>query len=198
MTGPLPSGLITNGHAQKNARESGQSLALIHETGLTLQLLVRRMWAPQGQTPVMYCWDRPDRLSVTAAPTLALRIRGVGLYFAIYEHNITVVEVEAFLREVQRHLRRPLMVIKDRWSAHRKLAKVLNGDARLHIEWFRAYAPDLNPVEYRWNHTKYADLANFTPDDLLGLQVELDWSMYQTKKRAEFLRCFFHAVELET
>lgn len=33
-------------------------------------------------------------------------------------------------------------------------------------EWLPPYAPELNPVEFAWNHTKYTDLANFIPDDV--------------------------------
>jgi hypothetical protein len=29
-----------------------------------------------------------------------------------------------------------------------------------------SYAPELNPVDMVWNHNKYADLANFIPDDV--------------------------------
>ena len=33
------------------------------------------------------------------------------------------------------------------------------------FEWLPAYASELNPVEARWSHTKYGQLANFVPDD---------------------------------
>ena len=36
-----------------------------------LQPVVRRTWAPQGQTPIQYSWDRHDRLAAIAAITLA-------------------------------------------------------------------------------------------------------------------------------
>jgi len=162
-----------------------------------LQPLVRRTWAPRGQTPVMYSWDRHDRLSVIAALSLACRRRRIGLYFAVHRHNITAEEVEAFLCDVQRHLRRGLIIILDRWSVHRKAAKVLNGDERFHVEWLPAYAPDLNPVEAVWNHSKYGDLANYVPDDLADLRHEMTESIAQTRQRPKLLRSFFHSAELE-
>jgi len=162
-----------------------------------LQPLVRRTWAPSGQTPVMYSWDRHDRLSVIAGLTLASRRRRIGLYFAVYERNVTAEEVEAFLRQVQRHLRRRLIVIMDRWSVHRKAAKALEGDTRFRVEWLPPYAPDLNPVEAVWDHTKYGDLANYIPDDLADLRGELDGSLDQTRRQPELLRSFFHGAELE-
>ncbi len=162
-----------------------------------LQPLVRRTWAPQGKTPVLYCWDRHDRLSVIAALSLSPRNRRVGLYFAVQETNITADDVEAFLRQVQRSLRRKLIVVMDRWAVHRKAARNLFGDRRFWIEWLPPYAPDLNPVERIWSHTKYGDLANYIPEDLLDLEVELEYSMDQTRQCPELWRSFFHAAKLE-
>ncbi|MCY2924506.1 MAG: transposase, partial [Planctomycetota bacterium] len=76
-------------------------------------------------------------------------------------------------------------------------AKGLFGDKRFWIEYLPPYAPDLNPVEHVWNHTKYGDLANYIPDDVFDLELELDWSIYQTRHRPELLRSFFHAAKLE-
>ena len=162
-----------------------------------LQPLVRRTWAPAGQTPVMYSWDRHDRLSVIAGPSLSARRRRIGLYFAVHEKNVKAEETEAFLRQLQRSLGKKLIVVMDRWAVHRKVARMLAGDERFRIEWLPPYAPDLNPVEHVWNHTKYGDLANYVPDDLLDLELELECSIDQTRKRPE-LRSFFHAAELKT
>ena len=95
-----------------------------------LQPLVRRTWAPAGQTPVMYSWDRHDRLSVIAALSVSARRRRIGLYFAVHEKNIKADQVEAFLRQVQRSLGRKLIVVLDRWAVHRKAARILFGDER--------------------------------------------------------------------
>ena len=107
----------------------------LDETGLMLHPLVRRTWAPRGQTPVMYSWARHDRLSVIAGLSLSPRNRRIGLYFAVHEKNIKADGVEAFLRQVQRSLGRRLIVVMDRWSAHRKAAKALFGDKRFWIEY---------------------------------------------------------------
>ena len=163
-----------------------------------LQPLVRRTWAPEGQTPVMYSWDRHDRLSVIAGLSLSARRRRIGLYFAVHEKNVKAEEAEAFLRQLQRSLGKKLIVVMDRWAVHRKVARMLAGDERFRIEWLPPYAPDLNPVEHVWNHTKYGDLANYVPDDLLDLELELECSIDQTRKRPELLRSFFHAAELKT
>jgi transposase len=169
----------------------------LDETGLMLQPLVRRTWAPQGQTPVMYCWDRHDRLSVIAALSVSALRRRIGLYFRVHNKNVTAEQVEAFLRAVQRALRCKLIVVLDRWGVHRKAAKALIGDGRFWIEYLPPYAPDLNPVEAVWSHTKYADLANFIPEDVFDLELELEYSMQQTGEKSELLKSFFQAAELK-
>lgn len=100
--------------------------------------------------------------ALTLAPW-ALRI---GLYFQLLEHNIKADDVVRFLRQLHRQLRRKLIVVWDRWNVHRSAARKLSGCSWIEFEWLPAYAPELDPVEAVWNHTKYSDLANFIPDDV--------------------------------
>ena len=54
----------------------------------------------------------------------------------------------------------------------------------VHLRALPAYAPELNPVEQCWNHTKYADLANFIPDDLDHLQQAVEASITEQSRRS--------------
>jgi transposase len=128
-----------------------------------LQPLRRRTWAPRGQTPVQYAWDRHDRFSVLGALSLAPWALRIGLYFRLFDHNVTAVDVVEFIKQVHRQLGRRLIVVWDRWSVHRSAARQLADYDWLQVEYLPAYAPELNPVEAVWNHTKYGDLANFVP-----------------------------------
>lgn len=62
-----------------------------------LQPMVQRTWAPRGQTPIHYSWDRRDWLS--AITVLPIR-RRVGLYFNVLEHNIKADDVTPFLLKI--------------------------------------------------------------------------------------------------
>ena len=64
------------------------------------------------------------------------------------------------------------------------------------FEWLPAYAPDLNPVEHIWNHTKYGDLANFIPDNLLHLNVAVHWSLIRKERQQSSLRSCFRGAQL--
>jgi transposase len=172
---------------------------LIDESGFMLQPVVRRTWAPKSQTPIQYSWDRHDRLSVIAAISLApLRCR-LGLYFQVHNHNVRFEEVMAFLYLLHRHLRRKFILVLDRYSAHRKAIRLLQeaGVDWFEVEWLPAYAPDLNPVEMLWNHTKYADLANFIPDDVAHLRQAMNVSITHTRRNGPLIRSFFKYAELD-
>jgi len=99
----------------------------------------------------------------------------------------------------QQDLRRNLIVVLDRWGVHRTAARALwaDGANRFWFEWLPPYAPDLNPVETLWGHTKHDDLANYIPDDILDLELALERSFAQTRQRPGLLRSFYHAAELD-
>jgi len=59
-----------------------------------------------------------------------------------------------------------------------------------------SYAPDLNPVAQVWGHTKYGDLANFTPDTLPALEHAALTSLAHTRGQRPRLATFFRAAGL--
>lgn len=163
-----------------------------------LQPVRRRTWAPRGQTPVQKSWDRHDRLSVEAAITLAPRRRRMGLHFRIHSHNIHFADTIQLITLLHRRLRRGFILVLDRSNVHRKAVRLLREKHPrwFEAEWLPAYAPDLNPVEQVWNHSKYSDLANFIPDDVDHLQRELDNSIRGQRRNPNLLRSFFKHAQL--
>lgn len=98
----------------------------VDESGFLLQPLNRRTWAPRGQTPIQYAWDRHDRLSVMAALLYRPYSGRLSLSFSIQDHNIKTPDFIEFLREVRRDTRRPLVLICDRYSVHRAAVRQLH------------------------------------------------------------------------
>ena len=171
----------------------------IDESGFMLQPVCRRTWAPQGQTPILRQWDRHDRLSVISALTLAPRRRRYGLYWAAYPHNIRHEQVLRFLRALRRHLPRGFTLIWDGHSAHQAQAVEawLARQRRIVVEPLPAYAPELNPVEQVWNHTKNVDLANHTPDSLAAVADTVEGALTGTSAEQALLDGFMRETELE-
>jgi transposase len=122
----------------------------------------------------------------------------LGLYYDLLDHNTHTVDVVRFLHYVHDHLRRPLLLICDRLSAHRSAVRRLleEGCTWLRTEWLPGYAPDLDPVESVWNQSKYGDLANRIPDDIVELHETLDHLLREYRHDPDRLHSFFEAAQL--
>jgi len=189
-------GLAAN---QKGARQRGRSIVFLDETGFMLQPVVRRTWAPRGCTPVLASWDRHDRLSVSSALTLAPRRRRLALRFSIQARNVRWPDVYRFVRAVMVRCRRPVVLVLDRLNAHRSAVKrlVARFGGRVEVEWLPAYAPELNPVEPVWSHTKHSDLANYIPKHVGALASAVRRSLRSKTKEPDLLRSFFKIAGLK-
>ena len=58
------------------------------------------------------------------------------------------------------------------------------------------YSPELDPVEQFWNHTKYADLANFLANDIDDLHEAVESSLYEQQYKPGLIKSFFRFAKL--
>lgn len=163
-----------------------------------LQPVVRRTWAPKGQTPLHYSWDRRDRLSAISAISVSPRYHRTGLYFGIQDTNICAENFEQFVRQLFAHFQKGIILVIDRWMVHRSAVRRLKKRfrRRFRVEWLPAYAPELNPVEGVWNHSKYVELANYIPQDIYELGSSVRRCLRRTRSRPKLLRSFFEYAKL--
>jgi transposase len=159
--------------AQKNAARRGSWLILIDETGLFTNPLVRRTWAPKGQTPKLpKDAGRHRKVSAIGALCVSPRGRRPSFRFAtLPEGAFNSERTAGFLRKLLRELRGPLTVVWDGAGNHRgqALRDLLRSTRRLTLHRLPPYAPELNPVEPVWSWLKYGQLANYQPPDLAAL-----------------------------
>jgi transposase len=130
------------------------------------------------------------------ALTLSPVSRRVGLYFLGQEANAKRDDFIEFVRLLQRQLRRPILVVWDRLSAHFSAVNALAGDARFAFEFLPGYAPELNPVESLWSWCKYGRLANYCPETFLDLGAKVAASLAFVRKEPGHLRAFFKNARL--
>jgi transposase len=183
---------------KKGAAESLNPVFFLDESGFMLQPVCRRTWAPVGETPILYAWDRHERLSVISIVGVSPLRHRLSLYFHMARHNIDADETIWFLQKLHEHCGRRAVLVWDRWSVHRSAAAYFdkNHPDWFQFEWLPPYAPELNPVEQCWNHTKYGDLANFIPDDIQHLHNEVFNSIDQLHHDQILLRSFFEYCKL--
>lgn len=143
-------------------------------------------------------WDRRDRLSVIGAVALSPTRSRVGCCFAAQRENVRADDVVGFLRRLRKKLRRPLIVVWDRWSVHRSAERRIKNLGWKHIEFEQlpAYCPELNPVEAMWSHAKYADLANFVPNDVDQLDKAVNDSLKDQAADHRLKLSFFKTAQL--
>ncbi len=155
---------------------------------------VRRTWSPHGQTPVLPHRTRAhQKVSVIAALCVSPTRDHVHLYFRLHANrNITATEVVAFLRQLRHHLNGAIVLLWDRFQAHRatKVQTFLTPASRLHPVFFPPYAPELNPIEYAWGYLKGNPLANWAPLALDQLVVGTRRSSQALQHRSDLLRSF--------
>jgi transposase len=168
-------------------------LAFLDETVFLLQPTRRSTWAPAGHTPTQKVSERRDRLSAIGAILVSPCLRRLSFHYQLLRENVSTDPLVLYLTQMHRHVHRPIILVWDGVPVHRSVAKWFE---RNHPTWFSferlpAYAPELNPVEECWNHTKYADLANFVANDLNDLREHAAASMSGQRDNQALLRSHF-------
>jgi transposase len=176
-------------------------VVFLDESGFQLTPSVRRTFAPRGQTPLLECWDRRDRISAISCITLSPREGRPGLYFELLPVNRTVhaEEVVAFLKDLRRQLRGPFTVVWDRHVIHSKSRLVkafLAENPDIVVEDFPGYVPDLNPDEWVWGWTKYGRLSNLAAWDAEELWDHIVMALIDLKFQPRMLNAFIEEAGL--
>jgi hypothetical protein len=184
----------------KKARDECAHLVLIDETGLLLNPLVRRSWAPRGRTPVIGGdGGQRKKVSVVGAVSVSPRTHRLGLYFANrIDGYFDAGAVVRFLRHLLRALVGKVIVVWDGGPNHRGpvMRAFLTRNKRLWLERLPPYAPELNPVEAVWSWLKFGQLANFVPYDLAALDDKILDRLIRLKCDPELLRSLWDGSEL--
>jgi transposase len=163
--------------------------------------LLRRTWAPRGQTPrLVQHGGRRQKVSIAAALWLPPRRERLGLgYRSLVNGYFNSARVAAFLEELLGELGGRWVVAWDGGPMHQgdPIRELLarRGD-RLCLEPLPAYAPRLNPVEPLWSWLKYSRLCNFTPQDAAELHRAVNDELRMIAGDRERLRNLFQASDL--
>jgi transposase len=163
--------------------------------------LLRRTWAPVGQTPtITQSGGHRQKVSVAAAVWLSPLRDRIGLCFhtlagGYFDNWYVTAFVEALLKD----LGGPFVVVWDGGPMHKgdPIARLQSHFAdRLDLERLPPFAPMLNPVEWLWSWLKGERLSNFAPRDVHELDQRVIGALKSKRDDQTFLRNLFHASEL--
>jgi transposase len=157
---------------QKKAVAEGRTLVFVDQSGFYLLPGMVRTYAPVGETPIIRApWGR-DHLSAMSGITPQGQ-----LYMLVQERSYCGEDVVRFLDHLLRHISGKVLVLWDGASIHRCQAVkdylAEGAAARIHLERFPSYAPELNPDEGIWHYLKGVELKNLCCRDLAHLRQEL-------------------------
>lgn len=160
---------------KKNARRQHAWLVFEDESGVSQQPVVRRTWAPRGETPVLtHTGGHWQRLSIAGALAFRWDGRRSRFFFQTHPGSYTDTVLITFLRALKRHFRgRRVILIWDGLGGHKSQhmrAYLRRQRTWLTVERLPAYAPELNPVEQVWGNVKTRELANVCAPDLSTLR----------------------------
>jgi len=122
------------------------------ESGFRADAVHGKTWGVKGQTPVVQ--RSGQRQSISAAS--AVNSKG-AFWFKTYEGALTGERFVQLLQDMMLKRDKPVHLVVDGLPAHKKaIVKqyVQNTQGLLTLHFLPGYAPDLNPDELVWSHTK--------------------------------------------
>lgn len=139
---------------------------------------------PYGQTPVPEAdGGHREKVSVIGGISVLPTDRRLGFDFATEPDGYdTAKKVAGYLRDLVKHLRGNVVVVRDRGPNYTREAirRFLSRSRRRRSERLPAWAPDHNPEEAVWSWWTSGERANFAPadrkhldDDIVARRIEL-------------------------
>jgi hypothetical protein len=193
-------GAATLARGKKNARRQRAWIIFEDESGLSTQPVVRRTWAPRGETPILiHPFRHWERCSVAAALAFRWDGRRTRLCFQTRSGPYNSTTLIGLLRQLKRHFRgRRIILLWDNLPAHRSRrmhAYLAQQRSWLTVEPLPAYAPELNPAEPLFGNVKGQELANHG-GDLAALAAALRNGMARVRRDRDLAFAFLRHAGL--
>jgi len=179
---------------KRQAKKDRRMLVFVDESGFYLLPSKARTYSPQGLRPIVPESQTHDHLSVMGGLTTDGRI-----LTWVRQRPLDGLDTVAFLEHLGREIGGPVEVVWDRSPIHRRAAvgefvkAVGNG---LALASLPAYAPDLNPVEWLWQHLKNVEMRNLVCMDLEELHEELHLAVGRVRQKRRLITAFFTGAGL--
>lgn len=137
-------------------------------------------------------------MSAIGALTLWPERSEVSINFQLTFDSFKADKIINFLRHLHSELGRHAIIVWDRLNAHRTAARYFREN---HPDWFTfeflpGYAPELNPIESCWGHTKNHDMPNYNANDVVELRSEVRRHLERKRRRRKLLASFFACAGL--
>ncbi len=171
------------------AGKKGADIFFWDESGFRADTVHGKTWGARGQTPVV---NRPgQRQSISAAS--AVNSKG-AFWFATYQGGLTGELFVVLLKKLMHRRKKAVHMVVDGLPAHKKaLVKqyVASTDGKLTLHFLPGYAPDLNPDELVWSHTKRTGVARRPLRKGENLEEKVNEQLKAVADNPALVRSFF-------
>ena len=182
------------GQGKKNAKRNRAWIVFTDESGISQQPVVRRTWAPRGQTPVLVHDFNWKRASVAVALGYRWDGKQTHLWFQTKTGTYDTTSLIAFIRQIGRHRRRrPTILIWDGLPAHKSRVMmdfIASQSSWLTVERLPGYSPELNPTEAVFGNVKGNELANRCSTDLADATSALRTGLGRVRRSRTLVKSF--------
>jgi transposase len=167
----------------------------VDESGFYLLPGKVRTYSPQGRRPQVSEWQTHDHWSVMAGLTADGRI-----LTWVRQRPLDGLDTVAFVEQLGREIGGSALVVWDRSPIHRRAAvgefMAAVATQSLSLEALPAYAPDLNPVDWLWQHLKNVEMRNLVCVDLEELHEELPLALGRVRQKPRLIPAIFTGAGL--
>jgi hypothetical protein len=182
-------------------KKNGRSfIVFVDETGFMMEPVLRRSWAPRGQTPILKVSDPHGKISVIGAMALQRETYQFTFYFRLLGDNANFKgrSVAEFVKYLRGRLKGPITLLWDEYCIHRArpVKEYIEVTPTIEVAEFPPYAPELNPVDYVWSYVKYGRLANYCPLTLTELRQRITEELVLVAAQPTLLRALFSRAGL--
>ena len=115
------------------------------------------------------------------------------LFLSVRPGSVNTGWLVDYLRSLRRHIPGRVILVWDGLPSHgsRQMIELLSSQEHwLGVVRFPAYAPELNPVEYLFGNARATCLANFLPDDLSELHLQIQRHASHVRRHPDLPRAF--------
>jgi transposase len=155
------------------------------EAWMYLQATTKNVWSPRGQTPTVPA--DPGRRKVGFYGTLNLQTgEDIVTRSETFNAQVSAQHLEQILETIPD---RPILLFWDRATWHRgePIDQVLAENPRLEIIHYPVAAPELNPQEQVWKHTRQAISHNHLTPKLPKLADDFENHLISNTFHSSFL-----------
>lgn len=180
---------------QRFASKIGADIGFEDEAAVDLREHAGKTWGACGVRPQVFVTGQRGRLNI-----LSLVTAQGDLTYHVTAGRINSKEYIAFLKQLTKGRRRPLLVIADRASFHRSREVrifVWHHRRQIRISYLPTYSPERNPDEHVWEEIKDKNLRRQPIKNKHDLNKRLHAALKSLQHRSERIISFFHLPETE-